>query len=737
MKSAKQNYITIGSDGTVLPQGKPRKAAEPVGESADVAYRLARMAEEAAASLPIAPNAHDAADAADYTAVPRALATAAPRTPKGAGGIDAGSKPVALVMARPKTAKRLMQAVGDAGFAACAVYTQDHRGDSHIKLAQSAVSLGEKYSDALFCNGHAVLTAIDSCGASVVLLCDEALPLAEVDSFLARTAARGVRVFRPLSNDAPLLGWVLCTTDKPAIDGDSWRACPHCGLKFDGPSLAAGHYVCPACGGYLRMSSSERIDDLLDADSFVEWNRTVPETDPLEFPGYLGKSVQLIAFLLARQSEARAVGPSLIVCPASLVYNWMAEFERFAPTLDVRAAVGAKRERMRIRAEACERDARESELARDGRCCDVLITSYDLLRIDAEDFARREFYCCALDEAQYVKNHATKTARAAKRVRARHRFALTGTPMENRLSELWSIFDFLMPGLLGSYMRFREHFELDITGGDEDAARRLRSLVAPFMLRRLKADVLQDLPDKLESVVYVPMEAEQQRLYAAHEQQLRDALTLQKNNRNNKQFHERKVEVLAELTKLRQLCCDPRLLYENYAGHAAKLDAIAEIVESAMDAGEKTLVFSQFTSFLSLIAEVLDAHGVPYFTITGTTPKKRRLDLVNAFNDDDTPVFLVSLKAGGTGLNLTGASVVVHADPWWNAAAQNQATDRAHRIGQTQVVSVHKVIAKDTVEERILHLQDAKTDLADQVIGAGGVSLASLSQEELLDLLDG
>lgn len=450
----------------------------------------------------------------------------------------------------------------------------------------------------------------------------------------------------------------------------------------------------------------------------------------------LGKSVQLIAFLLARRSEARAVGPSLIVCPASLVYNWVAEFERFAPDLDVRAAVGTKRERMRIRAEACDRRARESGLARDGRCCDVLITSYDLLRIDADDVAERTFYCCALDEAQYVKNHATKTARAAKRVQARHRFALTGTPMENRLSELWSIFDFLMPGLLGSYMRFREHFELDITGGDEDAARRLRSLVAPFMLRRLKADVLKDLPDKLESVVYVPMEGEQQRLYAAHEQQLRDALTLQKNNRNNRQFRERKVEILAELTKLRQLCCDPRLLYENYAGHAAKLDAIAELVESAMDAGEKTLVFSQFTSFLQLIADVLDAHDVPYFTITGATPKKRRLELVNLFNDDDTPVFLVSLKAGGTGLNLTGASVVVHADPWWNAAAQNQATDRAHRIGQTQVVSVHKVIAKDTIEERILHLQDAKTDLADQVIGAGGVSLATLSQEELLDLLE-
>lgn len=289
MKQRTQNYITIGSDGAVVPHGAARADANPASESADVAYRLARMAEEAAASLPIAPNAHDATDVSEYTAVPRALATASPRSSKAAGADTDSSKPVALVMARPKTAKRLLQAVSDAGFSACAVYTQDHRNDSHLKLAQSTVSLGEKYSDALFCNGHAVLTAVDACGASVVLLCDEALPLAEVDSFLARTAAHGVRVFRPISNDAPLVGWVLCTTDKPAIDGDSWRACPHCGLKFDGASLAAGHYVCPTCGGYLRMSSSERIDDLLDADSFAEWDRTVPETDPLNFPGYAGK----------------------------------------------------------------------------------------------------------------------------------------------------------------------------------------------------------------------------------------------------------------------------------------------------------------------------------------------------------------------------------------------------------------------------------------------------------------
>ncbi len=376
----------------------------------------------------------------------------------------------------------------------------------------------------------------------------------------------------------------------------------------------------------------------------------------------LGKSVQLIAFLLARQSEARAVGPSLIVCPPpSCTTGWPSSSVSRPPR---RARRGGRQARAdahplrslrppRARKRACPKRALL-------RCADHLLRPAAHRRGGLRPArilllrARRG----AVREEPRHQDGARREARAGAPPLRADRNA-DGEPSERAVEHL------RLPhaGLLGSYMRFREHFELDITGGDEDAARRLRSLVAPFMLRRLKADVLQDLPDKLESVVYVPMEAEQQRLYAAHEQQLRDALTLQKNNRNNKRFHERKVEVLAELTKLRQLCCDPRLLYENYAGHAAKLDAIAEIVESAMDAGEKTLVFSQFTSFLSLIAEVLDARGVPYFTITGATPKKRRLDLVNAFNDDDTPVFLVSLKAGGTGLNLTGASVVVHADP--------------------------------------------------------------------------
>ena len=468
----------------------------------------------------------------------------------------------------------------------------------------------------------------------------------------------------------------------------------------------------------------------------------------------LGKSVQLISLLVARAQEARGVGPSLIVCPSSLVYNWLAEFERFAPGLSVAAVVGNAAERKVIRGRAFS--AYDAQLAAAAGTADsgsapdsgdqlspvdVLVTSYDLARIDSPDYAGREFYLCALDEAQYIKNPATLTTRAIKRLGARHRFALTGTPMENRLSELWSIFDFLMPGLLGPYARFRERFELPIVGGDEDVAARLTAATGPFILRRQKADVLTDLPDKLESVVYAPLEGQQLKLYRAHEQQLREELTRQRRERKERQAKRAageqvsNVEVLAELMRLRQLCCDPRLVFENYRGHGAKLDAIMELVSSARDGGEKTLIFSQFTSFLELIARRLDEADIAYYTITGSTPKKDRVDMVNEFNGNDVPVFLVSLKAGGTGLNLTGASVVIHADPWWNAAAQQQATDRAHRIGQTRVVSVQKVIAKGTIEERILHLQEEKSKLADQVIGAAGMSLASLSTDELIDLL--
>lgn len=434
----------------------------------------------------------------------------------------------------------------------------------------------------------------------------------------------------------------------------------------------------------------------------------------------LGKSVQLIAFLATRLESARATGPSLLVCPASLIYNWTAEFERFAGEISVCAVAGTRQERLRAR-------ARED--------VDVFVTSYDLLRIDIDEYRSREFYCCVLDEAQYIKNHGTLTARAVKRVRARHRFALTGTPVENRLSEIWSIFDFLMPGLLGSAARFKERFELDIVGGNEQAAARLKAIIGPFMLRRLKSDVLQDLPDKLESTVLVPMTRKQEKLYLAHEQSLRESLARRRAKRaRDEAENARSIEVLSELMRLRRLCCDPRLVFEDYGEAGAKVAAIVDLVESARNDGQKCLVFSQFTSFLSLIADGLAAAGIEYAVLTGSTPRKKRVEMADAFNADECAAFLISLKAGGTGLNLTGASVVIHADPWWNAAAQNQATDRAHRIGQTRIVSVHRIIAKGTVEERIVELQRSKTELADKIVGVGGAMPDRLTEEALIEL---
>jgi SNF2 family DNA or RNA helicase len=443
----------------------------------------------------------------------------------------------------------------------------------------------------------------------------------------------------------------------------------------------------------------------------------------------LGKTVQLLSFLCGRIEESRKVGPNLIVCPASLVYNWAAECSKFAPDLRVSVVAGSKAERR-----AMLRNPQEA---------DVLITSYDLLRRDVEDYTGIECFSMVLDEAQYIKNHATLSSRAVRAISARHRYALTGTPIENRLSELWSIFDVLMPGILGSYRHFRERFEMPILSEDEHAQRKLQAFVGPFMLRRLKSQVLKDLPDKIENVVTVRLEGEQRKLYAALEQQLRASL----NKQRDIEFAQGKIQILAQLMRLRQVCCDPRLIYANSdatppkgkAGTSAKLDAIEELVSNCRDAGRKMLIFSQFTSYLDLIAERLRTQGVQYDVITGATPKKRRLDLVEQFNRDQTPVFLISLKAGNTGLNLTGACVVVHADPWWNAAAQDQATDRAHRIGQTQDVNVYQVVAKDTIEERILNLQHSKTDLAarfvDDASTATGSSLSALTKDDLLALL--
>ena len=318
-----------------------------------------------------------------------------------------------------------------------------------------------------------------------------------------------------------------------------------------------------------------------------------------------------------------------------------------------------------------------------------------------------------------------------KLIHADHRFALTGTPIENRLSELWSIFDFLMPGFLYKSEDFVRRFEIPVSRDqDEEMTGRLKKMVSPFILRRLKGDVLKDLPPKLEEVRYARFEGEQQKLYDAQVVHMQQMIHASGNT------GEDKIRILAELTRIRQICCDPSLLFENYQGESAKRAACMDLVQSAIDGGHRMLIFSQFTSMLALLEEDLKLAGIVYFKITGVTPKETRVSLVNQFNEGETPVFLVSLKAGGTGLNLTGADVVIHYDPWWNLAAQNQATDRAHRIGQTRQVTVYKMIARDTIEEKILELQEMKQDLADAILEGRGESLMSLSNEELLALLN-
>ncbi|MBD5459120.1 MAG: DEAD/DEAH box helicase family protein [Lachnospiraceae bacterium] len=434
----------------------------------------------------------------------------------------------------------------------------------------------------------------------------------------------------------------------------------------------------------------------------------------------LGKTLQVIAFLLSEFIDAGAHENKrcLIVAPASLVFNWSSEIERFAPVLSVRTVTGTAEERKRVIQESGERD--------------ILLTSYDLLRRDIDSYAGIRFYCQVIDEAQYIKNHNTQAARAVKEVEAAFKLALTGTPVENRLSELWSIFDYLMPGFLYAYQRFREEIELPIVQNhDENAMRKLQRMIGPFVLRRLKKDVLTDLPDKLEEAMYARLEGEQQKLYDAHVQRMRMML----DKTSEEEFKNSKIQILAELTKLRQLCCDPSLLFEGYQENSAKMDMCMDLVRNAINGGHKLLLFSQFTSMLDLIRTALEKEGIGYYLLTGSTPKEKRLQMVEQFNRDDTPVFCISLKAGGTGLNLTAADIVIHYDPWWNLAVQNQATDRAHRIGQRNVVNVYKLIVKGTIEDNILKLQEKKKELAEQVLGGEEMGSGSFTKEELMELL--
>ena len=431
----------------------------------------------------------------------------------------------------------------------------------------------------------------------------------------------------------------------------------------------------------------------------------------------LGKTLQVIAHVLAQKETGRG-GCTLVVCPASLVYNWMSEIARFSPGFGARAVVGA-------------RPARLAALAAAGDA-DVIVTSYDLLRRDVEEYARMRFLRVVLDEAQYIKNPKAQVTRAVKCLDADVRLALTGTPIENRLADLWSIFDFLMPGYLGTRDQFAKRYEGPVEAGEHDGRRLLRCAIGPFVLRRLKSEVLADLPEKTESVVYSQMSPRQRKLYLATQDRL--ALQVQHMDKGGPRGPER-LKVLAELTRLRQICCDPRLCLDGYEGGSAKLETCLELVSQARDAGHRVLVFSQFASMLDLIGQRLSAAHVTWFQLTGRTSKEARERLVRRFQAGEADVFLVSLKAGGVGLNLTAADVVIHYDPWWNVAAQDQATDRAYRIGQRRDVSVMRLVVEGTVEEKIVRMQEAKRDLAASVLDGEEVRSLLLTRDDLLALL--
>ena len=428
---------------------------------------------------------------------------------------------------------------------------------------------------------------------------------------------------------------------------------------------------------------------------------------------------ELAATLEQLEGTAGSRRTSMVVCPASLVYNWLEELAKYAPDLHTAAIAGPKSER--------------GALIERSTDFDVLVTSYDLLKRDIAEYEGKQFRYVIIDEAQYIKNHNTAAAKSVKLLDAQTRFALTGTPIENRLSELWSIFDFLMPGFLFGYDQFRTNFEVPIVKGEDDEVSiQLRKMVTPFILRRQKSEVLRDLPEKLEEVRFAGMDKKQQKIYDAQVLKIKKRISGQ----NEEQFKRNKIEILSELMKIRQICCDPSLFLENYDGESAKRESCMDLVDNVVEGGHKALIFSQFTSMLSLLEEDLEKRGIPYYKITGQTPKEKRIELVRSYNENDVPIFLISLKAGGTGLNLTGADVVIHYDPWWNLAVQNQATDRAHRIGQTKIVTVYKLILKGTIEEKILEMQEKKKKLAEDILSDEKVSSASISREELLELLD-
>lgn len=430
----------------------------------------------------------------------------------------------------------------------------------------------------------------------------------------------------------------------------------------------------------------------------------------------LGKTIQAISFILSNKGSK-----SLIVAPTSLIYNWRDEFLKFAPNLKVAIVNGSKKSRC--------------ELIKNIDKYDVILTTYNLLRIDILLYDKIYFDICFLDEAQYIKNPLAKNTKACKKINAKSKFALTGTPMENNLMELWSIFDFIMPGFLYSKDRFNSRYNRALEE-DEVIIKELQMLISPFILRRLKKDVLNELPDKIEKVISIDMTREQKKVYASYAKYVNDII---EDKVQNDEFNKSKIEILSYITKLRQICLDPSLVMENYTGGSGKFEALMEILNDMIENNHKVLIFSQFTSVLSKLKELLKANNLSYYYIDGSIKSSKRQELVNKFNNDLTNIFLISLKAGGTGLNLTSADIVIHFDPWWNPAVEEQATDRAHRIGQKNVVEVIKLISEGTIEEKIINLQEKKKEVIENLIGEDSLSnmaFSNLSKDTIFKLFD-
>ena len=488
--------------------------------------------------------------------------------------------------------------------------------------------------------------------------------------------------------------------------------------------------------GLDKQNGEDDIEIPLSLDNILryyqkagyKWLKTL---DNYKFGGILaddmglGKTIQMLSIIAGyveenSDSEKRA---SIVICPSSLTLNWQNESQKFTNKLKTLVIRGSAQER-------------KSQIEKMGEY-DLVITSYDLLKRDIETYKENkyQFRFAITDEAQYLKNSNTQNAKAVKEILADTKYALTGTPIENSLAELWSIFDYIMPGYLFGYKKFKTEYEMPIVkDNNQNAMKKLKMLIEPFVLRRTKKEVLTELPEKTITVLNNQMKDEQEKIYLNYLAQAKQDLAETINLRGFEKSH---IQVLAALTRLRQICCHPSLFIKDYQEGSSKLEQCIEIIKDATEAGHKILLFSGYTSMFEIIQKELEKNEITYFKLTGSTKVDERIRMVDEFNENkDIKVFLISLKAGGTGLNLTGADMVIHYDPWWNASAENQATDRAYRIGQKNNVQVYKLITKNSIEEKIYDLQQKKSELIDNVLDTKTSFISKLSKEDIMKLFE-